>query len=636
MNAARATENASVDEDPTPRPDGRAPVTDEDVDAEHIRAVWEMAALTALDGIRDAPGSEASPASGHAVPKAPGREAPPASGAWATGPVAGAPGTAGRPDAPGPHAPGLDALGPHAPDSDDSVLHAPGPDATGSDDSGSDAPGSDATGSEDSGPHAPGPDALAGVAVGGNPVGREAEALAGPDVWGEPDTGTGPGEGPPSPGSADVPERGGPGGRGDAPQAGGSAEGSRSDEGRAVSSSGAPDGWGGPGAGTADGEAGASLAGGDGGGRLTDRFRSRDADAAPVRKAARRGGGDPVKGLLHQHRELCEQAVDAFEIAAGLEAHGLTDRTAARYRHRDVFSLAEEMSARAGRTAVTAPPAPAPGPRPGLPGVPPRVAAPGVVCALALAAVAVTDGGQRLAAGAAGALATALALLHALRRGPLRARGRRAPGAARLWTLWLLGYAVCGPGLIGEIAGGGPEGAVPLSSAPLLVTAVAVVPAAWCARLFAVRAARRIRTSRGLDEFAAGVRPLLLAVVALFTAVLAALALLTGPLLPGADGAAAPVVALGALFFLARLLIVHGFPGPASAALAAACAVEAAVPALLLAGRLPGLDLLARPAELLVRLGGTAAAPVLACAGAALALLATACTVLVRASAHTP
>ncbi|MGW1137311.1 hypothetical protein ACWD6S_07380, partial [Streptomyces zhihengii] len=263
-------------------------------------------------------------------------------------------------------------------------------------------------------------------------------------------------------------------------------------------------------------------------------------------------------------------------------------------------------------------------------------AAPGVVCALALAAVAVTDGGQRLAAGAAGALATALALLHALRRGPLRARGRRAPGAARLWTLWLLGYAVCGPGLIGEIAGGGPEGAVPLSSAPLLVTAVAVVPAAWCARLFAVRAARRIRTSRGLDEFAAGVRPLLLAVVALFTAVLAALALLTGPLLPGADGAVAPVVALGALFFLARLLIVHGFPGPASAALAAACAVEAAVPALLLAGRLPGLDLLARPAELLVRLGGTAAAPVLACAGAALALLATACTVLVRASAHTP
>src|SRR5439155_967759 len=43
----------------------------------------------------------------------------------------------------------------------------------------------------------------------------------------------------------------------------------------------------------------------------------------------------------------CERAVDPLEIAAGLEAHGVTDRTAARFRHRDVFSLAEEMYARA-------------------------------------------------------------------------------------------------------------------------------------------------------------------------------------------------------------------------------------------------------------------------------------------------
>ncbi|NEE17804.1 hypothetical protein G3M58_66500, partial [Streptomyces sp. SID7499] len=56
---------------------------------------------------------------------------------------------------------------------------------------------------------------------------------------------------------------------------------------------------------------------------------------------ARRGPADPVKSLLHHHRDLCERAVDPLEIAAGLEAHGLTDRTAARYRHRDVFALAE-------------------------------------------------------------------------------------------------------------------------------------------------------------------------------------------------------------------------------------------------------------------------------------------------------
>lgn len=75
----------------------------------------------------------------------------------------------------------------------------------------------------------------------------------------------------------------------------------------------------------------------------------------PGRRAAvRRGPADPVKVLMHRHRDLCERAVDPLEIAAGLEAHGLTDRTAARYRHRDVFSLAEELYARvpaAGRSA---------------------------------------------------------------------------------------------------------------------------------------------------------------------------------------------------------------------------------------------------------------------------------------------
>ncbi|MFD3543873.1 hypothetical protein ACFWUQ_30830, partial [Streptomyces sp. NPDC058662] len=82
--------------------------------------------------------------------------------------------------------------------------------------------------------------------------------------------------------------------------------------------------------------------------------------AAPPAVLRRRAGGDPVKALLHRHRALCERAVDPLEIAAGLEAHGITDRTAGRFRHRDVFALAEELYARTPRGE--APPA-APGPR---------------------------------------------------------------------------------------------------------------------------------------------------------------------------------------------------------------------------------------------------------------------------------
>ncbi|GFN06959.1 hypothetical protein Smic_55150 [Streptomyces microflavus] len=67
---------------------------------------------------------------------------------------------------------------------------------------------------------------------------------------------------------------------------------------------------------------------------------------------------------MHHHRDLCERAVSPLEIAAGLEAHGLTDRTAARYRHRDVFALAEELYARTparpAGSAVAVPPPPGP------------------------------------------------------------------------------------------------------------------------------------------------------------------------------------------------------------------------------------------------------------------------------------
>ncbi|MEV6396914.1 hypothetical protein AB0M39_19365, partial [Streptomyces sp. NPDC051907] len=83
---------------------------------------------------------------------------------------------------------------------------------------------------------------------------------------------------------------------------------------------------------------------------------------APDPPAARRGPADPVRALIHRHRELCERAVDPLEIAAGLEAHGVTDRTAARFRHRDVFSLAEELYARVPRGTDAERPLAAPGP----------------------------------------------------------------------------------------------------------------------------------------------------------------------------------------------------------------------------------------------------------------------------------
>lgn len=66
---------------------------------------------------------------------------------------------------------------------------------------------------------------------------------------------------------------------------------------------------------------------------------------------------DPVKALLRRHRELCARAVHPLEIAAGLEARGAMDHTAAECRHRDLFSLAEELYAR-GRAVETTPTGP--------------------------------------------------------------------------------------------------------------------------------------------------------------------------------------------------------------------------------------------------------------------------------------
>ncbi|WP_338015568.1 hypothetical protein [Streptomyces sp. CB03234] len=349
----------------------------------------------------------------------------------------------------------------------------------------------------------------------------------------------------------------------------------------------------------------------------------------------RRGPADPVKALLHRHRELCERAVDPLEIAAGLEAHGVTDRTAARFRHRDVFSLAEELYARVPRRDDSAWTRPA-----SVPGTAAAAAAltgwvvllPGALGALTVAGLAATGGPLRAAVGVAGAVGLAVALTACLRRGPLRAAGRSAPGT-RAWTGFLLAYAVFGDGLLDQLLIGGPDGTWPAATAPLLALAVAVAPAAWCAHLFAVRARRGLAGSRGLKDFAAGTRPLLLAVVGLYTAALTGLLALVGTVLDKGS-VSGGALALGTLLFLARLLTVHGFAGAAATGLLAASATEALALASVLAARLPGCDGLARPVQAAVDSWGAAAVPTLACGAAALALLAHATAVLARASAH--
>ncbi|MFF1419121.1 hypothetical protein [Streptomyces sp. NPDC058280] len=365
---------------------------------------------------------------------------------------------------------------------------------------------------------------------------------------------------------------------------------------------------------------------------------------APARKpAARRGPADPVRALMHRHRRLCERAVDPLEIAAGLEAYGITDRTAARFRHRDVFSLAEELYARVPHGAdreTPEPPARVADARAGRTGTTGRARwaaltlLPGAVCSLTLLGLEHSGGQRQLAIGLAGALALSGALSACLRRGPLHAGGRTVP-AAGLWVYWLLAYLLCGDGLLDQLLSGGPDGPWPATVTPLVALAFAVAPAAWCAHLFSVLARRRLTDSRGLADFAAGARPLLLTVVGLYAVVLTGLSLLAPLALQDDDGALAATVTLGTLFLLARLLTVHGFPESAATGLAAACAVEALACASVLAGRLPGCDVLAAPVRAVVLAWGAGAVPVLACGAAALGLLTHATVALSRASAHT-
>ncbi|RPF36079.1 hypothetical protein [Streptomyces sp. TLI_185] len=377
-----------------------------------------------------------------------------------------------------------------------------------------------------------------------------------------------------------------------------------------------------------------------------------DADPPAARRepaAPRRAAADPVKALMHRHRELCERAVAPLEIAAGLEAHGVTDRTAARFRHRDVFSLAEEMYARVPRDDG----APA---RPAALNVP-RARAdwvlltllPGALSAATVAALHLAHGQARAIGVAVGVLAVALALRAALSRGPLGATDRRPPGSlphahgSRVCTYWLLAYALLGDGFLRAALAGGPDGTPtgtaggpwPLATAPVLALMLACAPAAWSAHLFAVHARRRLTASRALEEYAASVRPLLLGTFALFLCALTALLALCGAAL-GEPAAYAQTVTLGALLLLARLLTTHGFTHAPALVLTATATAEVTSTATVFASRLPGCGFLATPAEILVDDWGPGSLPALVCGAAALTLLIHATRTLTRASAHAP
>ncbi|MBW1602975.1 hypothetical protein JJV70_12830 [Streptomyces sp. JJ66] len=351
---------------------------------------------------------------------------------------------------------------------------------------------------------------------------------------------------------------------------------------------------------------------------------------------ARRGPADPVRELLHRHRELCEHAVDPLEIAAGLEAHGLTDRAAARYRHRDVFALAEELYARSPRGTETAMPGPAQAEQ--ASGV--RRIARGVLWLLpgalvTLVVLAPVPAGWRPVAGALTVLLLAVVLRAALRGVPLGA-------SAVLAGCWLAASAVLGDGLLAALLSKDPAPWVRTAPAWVPLTlAWGAAPAGGCARWFAVRTRRRLTVSRTLGEFAGDARPLLAAaVLGCAAGALAAQALTrqltaggtSGPALAASTG----VTALALLGFAALLLAAHGFRRAAARGLGAAACGQALVFGWAALARLPGFGGLSGPLEWAVARFG-AAAPSAAClVPAALVLLAYAASVLTGASAHAP
>ncbi|MGA5818951.1 hypothetical protein ACPC54_13970 [Kitasatospora sp. NPDC094028] len=236
-----------------------------------------------------------------------------------------------------------------------------------------------------------------------------------------------------------------------------------------------------------------------------------------------------MRELMAEHRELCEHAVDPLEIAAGLEEAGLGPDAAARCRHADLFSLAEELYARVPRR----PPAPRP--------APPRECGAAARATLLAAALAALPGAAAaLGAGAAALLPAALpaVLLPALTAEPPAepgppypgppapdalgpARPPRAPAGPRRSPAALghgLGLAAL---LLLPLAAPGPDR--PAAVALALAAALSAGSAERAARWYRQVGRGHLAAAGTLAEFRARMRPVLPVAVALHLAVLAVL-----------------------------------------------------------------------------------------------------------------
>lgn len=372
------------------------------------------------------------------------------------------------------------------------------------------------------------------------------------------------------------------------------------------------------------------------------------------------GPADPVRELMHRHRGLCERAVDPLEIAAALEAHGVTDRTAARFRHRDVFSLAEELFARVPRVDGNRPAVAehrASGTEHGRAmhcardGVPRTAAKALMALLITLLPALLTAGVLAVSASGhvrqAGALAeaafvvvAAVAVGASVRLALWRVVRAKPNLLTTLTACWLTGYLIFGDRLPGGHSGVGAgqigfAGTAGDGITVPLVLACALSPALWCARWFTVRARRNLGGSRSLDEFAAGMWPLLTATVVLFGVALLGVQAVVGQVARavarqgGGHGlfavdALGATTALGLLLFIALLLTAHGFRRAASTGLGIACGLEAV-------GFVVGTGTAAGSGGVG---GGSGLVTVVVCGCAALGLLACAYRVLSGAFAH--
>ncbi|MFG2697045.1 hypothetical protein [Kitasatospora sp. NPDC048407] len=281
---------------------------------------------------------------------------------------------------------------------------------------------------------------------------------------------------------------------------------------------------------------------------------------------------DPVRELLDANRELCERAVDPLEIAAALEDSGLAADGAARYRHADVFGLAEELYARVPRR----PPAPEP-----LPVAPARL--PAALCGAAVQllpllpaaalggvaggvlAVLVGAGGHALVADRCGSVPGPVAGWQP-DDGLLDDPAQAGPGPSGWWT----GHCAQRSAL-GEGAGSGLLLALLCAADPgvALVVALGGAVAGWGAARVR-RFGQRQTGVATLREFRSRLRPVLPLAVLAQLAVLAVLGRVT---VGGRSGTVqAALLVCGVLPLLAGVVRGAGRPGTAAIAVLTAAA----------------------------------------------------------------